>query len=148
MPDSPVDPPGRASPRVVTGISGLDDVLGGEFPSNRMHLIQGSPGTGKTTWGGQFLLNGVSRGEKVLFTTLTNTLDKLLALADSHRWSLEGINIFELSAVEGPTVIGQPLKHRRHALLSPDKACFPRFKNQLISLGIASHRLQKAVSRR
>jgi KaiC/GvpD/RAD55 family RecA-like ATPase len=95
-----------------------------------MHLIQGTPG--KTTWRVQLLLNGVSRGEKVLFTTLTNTRHKLLALADSHRWSLEGINIFALSAVERRTVIGPPLKHRRHALLSPD---------------LASHRLQKAVSR-
>ena len=86
------------SARVATGIPGLDAVLGGGLPAHRLHLIDGEPGTGKTTLAVQFLLAGRARGERCLYVTLSETADELRASAESHGWSLEGIEIFELAA--------------------------------------------------
>jgi circadian clock protein KaiC len=86
--------------RISTGIPGLDDVLGGGIPSDRLYLIQGEPGTGKTTMALQFLLEGIRRGEKCLFITLSETKDELWSVARSHGWTLDGLNIFELSAAQ------------------------------------------------
>ena len=79
---------GGGTPRLATGIAGLDDILGGGLPPDRLYLIQGEPVTGKTTLALQFLLEGVRRGEKVLFITLSETQDELAAVARSHGWSL------------------------------------------------------------
>lgn len=84
----------------VTGIPGLDDVLSGGLPAHRIYLIQGDPGVGKTTLGMQFLLEGLRRGEKVLYITLSETLDELRQVADSHGWDLSGLEIFELSSLQ------------------------------------------------
>lgn len=83
-----------------TGVTGLDDVLGGGLPRESLYLIEGSPGVGKTTLAMQFLLEGKRRGENVLYVTLSETHRELAAVAASHGWSLEGITIIELSAVE------------------------------------------------
>lgn len=83
-----------------TGDKGLDDVLGGGLPGNRLYLVQGQPGVGKTTLALQFLLEGVRAGEKVLYITLSETRDELEQVAESHGWSLDGISLFELSAIE------------------------------------------------
>jgi circadian clock protein KaiC len=88
------------SHRLSTGIAGLDDILGGGLPADRLYLIQGEPGTGKTTLALQFLLEGLKRGENVLFITLSETQDELAAVAQSHGWSLDGVHIFELSAAQ------------------------------------------------
>src|SRR5688500_868534 len=88
------------SPRLSTGIPGLDDLLDGGFPSDRLYLIQGDPGTGKTTLALQFLLEGHRRGERGLFITLSETADELRSVAASHGWSLDGIHVFELSAAQ------------------------------------------------
>ena len=98
-------PPGVAgappSPqRLSTGIEGLDDILGSGLPPDRLYLIQGDPGTGKTTLALQFLIEGVKRGEKVLFITLSETKDELAAVARSHGWDLSGVHVFELSAAQ------------------------------------------------
>src|SRR5215211_5370387 len=93
-----VAPPPPPSPRLSTGIAGLDDILGGGLPPDRLYLIQGDPGTGKTTLALQFLLEGLKRGEKVLFITLSETQDELAAVARSHGWRLAGPPVFELSA--------------------------------------------------
>jgi circadian clock protein KaiC len=85
---------------VTTGIAALDLILNGGYVENRIHLIEGRPGTGKTTLGIQFLLAGVAAGETVLYVTLSETKDELLAIAASHGLSLDRVNIFELSAVE------------------------------------------------
>jgi circadian clock protein KaiC len=87
-----------ASARVATGIPGLDAVLGGGLPAHRLHLIDGEPGTGKTTLAVQFLLAGRACGERCLYVTLSETADELRGSAESHGWSLEGIEIFELAA--------------------------------------------------
>src|SRR3569832_382863 len=83
-----------------SGIEGLDHILRGGFPKNRLYLIQGDPGVGKTTLAVQFLLSGAAAGESCLYITLSETKDELLGVAESHQWSLEPISIFELSAME------------------------------------------------
>lgn len=86
--------------RAAIGIEGLDDVLGGGLTVNRLYLAEGEPGSGKTTLAMQFLLEGVRRGESVLYVTLSETLEELRAVAESHGWSLEGVTVRELSATE------------------------------------------------
>ncbi len=85
---------------VETGISAFDDILGGGLPANRVYLLHGSPGSGKTTLALQFLLEGVRLGEKVLFVTLSETKKELISVATSHGFDLSGIEIFELVAAE------------------------------------------------
>src|SRR5580765_6227048 len=91
---SSATPNGRAS----TGIRGLDHILGGGLPQDRVYLVEGDPGSGKTTLGLQFLLEGIQRGEKVLYVTLSETRAELGAVAHSHGWNLDGMAIHELSA--------------------------------------------------
>src|SRR5690606_39817111 len=76
----------QAAPSVSTGIKGLDHILGGGFTPNRLYLLEGEPGSGKTTMGLQFLLAGVQAGETVLYVTLSETRDELLETAGSHGW--------------------------------------------------------------
>ena len=79
-----------------TGIAGLDDVLGGGLERSRVFLLEGSPGTGKTTIALQYLLAGVAAGERCLYITLSETENELLASAASHDLPVEGLDIFEL----------------------------------------------------
>jgi circadian clock protein KaiC len=81
---------------VSTGIPGLDDILGGGLPEGRLYLLQGDPGTGKTTVAVQFLLEGVRAGDPVVYITLSETRDELEAMSRSHGWSLKGITLYEL----------------------------------------------------
>lgn len=83
--------------KIPTGVPGLDFILEGGLPANRLHLIQGAPGTGKTTLALQFLLEGVARGETVLYVTLSETPQELRDAAASHGWSLDDVPMFELS---------------------------------------------------
>src|SRR5438270_12253894 len=76
-----------------TGIDGLDDILGGGFTPHRLYLLEGVPGSGKTTLALQFLLEGARRGEPVLYVTLSETEEELLGVAASHGWSLEGVTV-------------------------------------------------------
>lgn len=85
---------------IKTGIAELDDILGGGLTSNRVYLLHGTPGSGKTTLSLQFLLEGVSHGEKVLYITLSETRMELLAVAQSHGLSLANVDILELLAEE------------------------------------------------
>jgi circadian clock protein KaiC len=82
--------------RATTGVEGFDDVLGGGFTPNRVYLLEGVPGSGKTTLALQFLLQGAGRGEPVLYVTLSETEDELRAVCGSHGWSLDGVTIREL----------------------------------------------------
>lgn len=79
-----------------SGVTGLDEVIIGGYPSNRAHLIEGKPGSGKTTMGLQFLLQGAREGEPGLYITLSETKRELRAVAQTHGWSLDSISIFEL----------------------------------------------------
>lgn len=89
-----------ATDRVSSGIVGLDDVLDGGFPANRLHLVSGAPGAGKTTLALQFLLEGARRGERVLYVTLLETIDELWAVARSHGWDLDGLILREFAPTE------------------------------------------------
>lgn len=80
----------------ATGISGLDEILGGGFTPHHLYLVEGVPGSGKTTLALQFLLDGVRRGEPVLYVTLSETTEELTAVAASHGWTLDGITLREL----------------------------------------------------
>jgi circadian clock protein KaiC len=84
------------STRMATGIEGLDEILEGGLPANHIYLIEGDPGTGKTTLALQFLLEGAARGEAGLYVTLSETKAELISVAESHGWSLDSISIYEL----------------------------------------------------
>ena len=86
---------------VRTGVSGLDEILRGGLPPHRMYVIEGDPGAGKTTLALQFLLHGAQSGETVLYVTLSETSEELREVAHSHDWTLDGVNLLELGALEG-----------------------------------------------
>jgi circadian clock protein KaiC len=86
---------------ISTGIPGLDELLIGGLTPNRLYLVEGTPGTGKTTLALQFLLNGRDAGEKTVYVTLSETVNELTASARSHGWSLDGVELFQLSPAEG-----------------------------------------------
>ena len=92
---TPSEPIGQ---RVPTGIAGLDDILGGGLPRSRSYLVQGRPGTGKTTLALQFLLEGARNGERCLYISLSETEDEVRQVAESHGWSLDGIDVFDLTS--------------------------------------------------
>lgn len=85
---------------IATGNAGLDQVLRGGLPKDRLYLLEGTPGSGKTTLGLQFLFEGVRQGESVLYITLSETSEELRCVAESHGWSLDGVHLFELSAAD------------------------------------------------
>jgi circadian clock protein KaiC len=84
-------------PRASTGVEGLDAVLVGGLARNRLHLLEGSPGTGKTTVALQFLLAGAAAGETGIYVSLAETDEELTDGAASHGWKIpERVKIFEL----------------------------------------------------
>jgi circadian clock protein KaiC len=88
-------------PRAGSGIAGLDDVLQGGWARNRLHLLEGSPGTGKTTMAMQFLLAGAAQGEICVYVTLGETEQELREGAESHGWKLsDNIKVVELAPAE------------------------------------------------
>lgn len=88
------------SKRSPCGCPGLDDVLGGGLPSGHVFLLEGEPGTGKTTLALQFMERGLSLGEKVLYVTLSESRNDLLSVARSHGFKIDGIRILELKPNE------------------------------------------------
>lgn len=89
-----------AKARVSTGIAGLDDILSGGLPAGHLYLIEGQPGTGKTTLGLQFLMSGAEVGERSLYVTLSESKIELEEGAHSHGWSLKGVEIYEFAPTE------------------------------------------------
>lgn len=82
--------------RLKTGIEGLDDILEGGLPSGHLYLIEGDPGTGKTTLALQFLLSGIASGESALYVTLSESAKELRDVSASHGWSIDQVQIFEM----------------------------------------------------
>ena len=91
--------PSHLIPYASTGIAGLDQLLHGGLPRDRMHLIEGEPGAGKTTLALQFLLEGRRLGEDGLYVTLSETTEELNHVAASHGWTLDGVTTFQLAPI-------------------------------------------------
>lgn len=91
----------KSGQRISSGVAGLDDILGGGLTAERLYLLEGTPGTGKTTLSLQFLLEGQRCGESGLYITLSETAEELRAVAASHGWSLDQIGLFELVSEDG-----------------------------------------------
>jgi circadian clock protein KaiC len=89
-------------PRASSGIAGLDSVLGGGFPTERLVLIEGDPGAGKTTLGLQFVMAGVAAGEPSMYVSLADTEREVRRMAASHGWNLDGIDLVRGGAPAGP----------------------------------------------
>ncbi|MDX6805605.1 ATPase domain-containing protein [Terrihabitans rhizophilus] len=87
--------------QISTGNEGLDLILCGGLPRHRLYLLEGAPGSGKTTLALQFLREGARRGEKALYITLSETRDELEVVAASHGWDISDFDIFEFNAVDG-----------------------------------------------
>lgn len=87
-------------PRSASGVPGLDEVLHGGFIAGKLYLINGAPGAGKTTLGLQYLLQGIKEGETCLYVTLGEPASELRSTAESHGWSLDGIDIVEIISDE------------------------------------------------
>ena len=94
-----------------TGVPDLDDILRGGLPVNHLYLLDGSPGTGKTTLALQFLLAGRRSGERVLYVTLSESRPELEEVAQSHGWSLDGVDVFEMAADSEAGTDGYTLFH-------------------------------------
>jgi circadian clock protein KaiC len=86
--------------RIQTGIEGLDDILGGGLPQGHLYLVEGDPGTGKTTLALQFLLEGIAQGESVIYVTLSESKKELEEVAHSHGWSTESLRIYEMAPTD------------------------------------------------
>ena len=87
-----------------TGIAGLDKILNGGLPRNHVYLVDGNPGTGKTTFALQFLLEGIKNGEKGLYVTLSESRQELVEVAASHGWSIDDVEVFELAERDGQQI--------------------------------------------
>ena len=101
-PSSPAPSAQDSDLRISTGITGLDDILGGGFPGGHLYVVEGDPGTGKTTIGLQFLRAGAAAREQVLYIALSETGRELDETAASHGWSLDAVDVYELTAAIGP----------------------------------------------
>jgi circadian clock protein KaiC len=86
----------KVKSQAAFGIQGFDDILAGGLERDRVYLLEGNPGTGKTTAAMSFLMEGARRGEGALYITLSETEEELRGTALSHGWDLAGIDIFEL----------------------------------------------------
>ncbi|MUZ71770.1 AAA family ATPase [Agrobacterium vitis] len=90
-------PPRKKAAVASTGIAGLDEILRGGLPLPNLFMLQGAPGSGKTTAAIQFLRAGVDAGESCLYVTLSQSAAELRSIAVSHGWTLDGIHVEELS---------------------------------------------------
>jgi circadian clock protein KaiC len=115
-----------------TGIPGLDKILSGGFPRGHVYLVEGDPGTGKTTLALQYLLEGVRRGEQTLYVTLSETWQDLEAAAISHGWKLNRIEYMEILLSSEP---------------EPGEAESFMFHSSEIELGETFRKIREAVKR-
>lgn len=116
-----------------TGVEGLDDILGGGLTTGRIYLIEGEPGTGKTTTGMQFLVEGARAGESVVYITLAETAAELTSVAESHGWSMEGIHVHEVLPSEN--------------LLKPE-AQYTMFHPSEVEMGTTTQMILAAIEQR
>jgi circadian clock protein KaiC len=91
---------GVGDERITTGNAALDNILHGGFDPDRIYLVEGKPGTGKTTLALQFLMGGARRGERTLYVSLSETEREIRLVARRHGWVLDGVSLFELTPAE------------------------------------------------
>jgi circadian clock protein KaiC len=91
---------GHQTPRLSTGVAGLDNILHGGLPAGHVYLVEGDPGAGKTTMGMQFLIEGARRGERTLLVSLAESEEEIRDVAKSHGWDLKGVEIYAVSPPE------------------------------------------------
>lgn len=115
-----------------TGVAGLDLILGGGLTSDRLFLIEGEPGTGKTTLALQFLNEGVRRGESVIYITLAETRVELKSVAQSHGWSMDGIHVEDIIPNEN--------------ILHPEQQ-FTIFHPSEIEMGMTTQRILEVIEK-
>lgn len=99
-----------------TGIDGLDTILKGGFLQGGFYLLQGDPGSGKTTVGLQYLLKRVQEGDRVLFIALTESRRDMEMICNSHGWSLEQIELSDLVRASA-----NPIEQTRHSIFDPSE---------------------------
>ena len=129
----------RSTALASTGITGLDAILGGGLPSRHLYLLDGSPGTGKTTLALQFLLAGTARGAPGLYVTLSESREELTEVATSHGWTLDGVEVFELppddsEAAREAYTIFHPAEVELQEVIDRDFAAVERSGAQLVVL--------------
>ena len=95
--------------KIPTGVPELDAVLYGGLLQGRIHLIEGRPGTGKTTLGLRYLIEGQKMGESCLYLSLSESLDELEEAAANHGWDLDGIEIVEMIPLPNDGVVEQTI---------------------------------------
>ena len=117
---------------ITTGNTQLDKILGGGLARDRVYLLQGSPGAGKTTIALQFLIEGANKGEKTLYLTLSEGLNELNAVAQSHGWSLKDVQILELLTQEDELITDN-----QYTMYQPSE----------VELGTTTHAILKEVER-
>jgi circadian clock protein KaiC len=114
---------------ISTGIAGLDNILGGGLTKDRLYLVEGDPGAGKTTLALQFLAEGAARGERVLYITLAETEIELRAVAQAHGMSLQGIAVHEVIPDESLLDPGE-----QYTVLHPSEVELGETNNMIIKL--------------
>ncbi len=117
------------TPVVTTGVPGLDEVLRGGLPSQRIYLVEGDPGSGKTTLALQFLLEGARRGEKVLYIAFSESRAEIETVAASHGWDLNGVSIAEMAYTRD----------------KPDQSRYTMFHPSEVELNETTQRILNAV---
>ena len=125
--------------RVNTGVDGLDAILGGGLPPSHLYLLEGTPGTGKTTLALQFLLAGAAKGLRGVYVTLSESRQELTEVALSHGWSLDNVEVIELSADEGAAAdemytVFHPAELELQETMSAVLAAIERSKPSLVVL--------------
>ncbi len=126
------DPKTQSEARLSVGVPGLDDILWGGLPAGHLYLVDGIPGSGKTTLALQFLMAGRDSGESVLYVTLSETAQELRFVAQSHNWNLNKIELLELSSFEN--------------LLKPDQQ-YTILETSDVDLGDTLDQIRKTVDR-
>ena len=108
----------KSIPTLRTGIPEFDTILRGGIPEHRLHLLEGAPGTGKTTIALRFLIEGAVQGARCLYITLSESAEELTASVESHGWSLEKIDLFELVPAEAELELQQTVLYPSEASFS------------------------------
>ncbi len=118
-----------ANERVQTGVPGFDEIVGGGLPARALYLLRGDPGTGKTTMGLQFLVEGARRGEKCLYLCLAETLGQLAGIANAYGWTLDGVEVHEMRRRGGS---GVQADRASYTVFSPSEVELEEISRELL----------------